>query len=91
MKSATSEQFYNAINELFDYRNNDVFWQKIYIHFKRNKSVYKAIRYYDGWRDLLNDELVDIYQTKTGITGRNRIENDLKKYDNEVSKKLLGI
>ena len=55
----------------------------------KNKSIYKAIKYYDKWRDLLgiSDAIDAKYSTQLG---RNRIEADVKKYDKELSEKLLN-
>lgn len=86
MKSATVDQFYNTIAELFDYFSSDEMWKKVCDHFKRNKSIFKAIDHYDTWRDLLDGEIGDIYGTRSG---RNKIAADLEKLDVEVSKKLL--
>ena len=56
-KSGTIDQFFDAISELFMNPDFDEFWKtKIKSHFKRNKSIFKAIDYYDKWSDLLDDD-----------------------------------
>ena len=88
--SGTFDQFYEVLSEiLVNYADEDTWWKKVKQHFKKNKSIYKAIAYYSKWRDLLgiNDDIDKIYSTKQG---RNRIEKDVKKYDKELSEKLLS-
>ena len=90
-KSGTIDQFFDVLSELFMNPDFDEFWKtKIKSHFKRNKSIFKAIDYYDKWRDLLDDDLADIYQSKNGLQSKNRMKNDVKKYDKELSTKLLN-
>lgn len=88
MGSSNADRFYDIIAELFDYFLDNELWNNVYKHFKRNKSIFKAIDYYDAWRDLLGngDEFDKIYGTRAG---RNKVETDLQKFDAEVSKKLL--
>lgn len=91
-KSGTIDQFFDVISDLFINPGFDEFWKtKIKSHFKRNKSIFKAIDYYDKWRDLLDDNLVDIYQSKHGWKGKERMMSDVKKYDKELSTKLLKL
>ena len=90
-KSGTIDQFFNVISELFINTDFDDFWKtKIKSHFKRNKSIFKTIDYYDEWSDLLDDDLADIYQSRNGMQSKNRMKNDVKKYDKELSTKLLN-
>ena len=90
-KSGTIDQFFEIISDLFINPGFDEFWKtKIKSHFKRNKSIFKAIDYYDKWRDLLDNDLVDIYQSKHGWQGKERMKSDVKKYDKELSTKLLN-
>ena len=91
LKSGTIDQFFDVISELFMNPHFDEFWNtKIKSHFKRNKSIFKAIDYYDKWSDLLDDDLVDIYQSRNGLRAKNRMKDDVKKYDKELSAKLLN-
>ena len=86
----TVEEFYEVLSEiLIQYADDDDMWKKVKQHFKKNKSIYKAIKYYDKWRDLLgiSDAIDAKYSTQLG---RNRIEADVKKYDKELSEKLLN-
>ena len=78
-KYGTIDQFFNVISELFINNDFDDFWKtKIKSHFKRNKSIFKAIDYYDKWSDLLDDDLADIYQSRNGLKAKNRMKNEKK-------------
>ena len=90
-KSGTIDQFFDVISDLFINPGFDEFWKtKIKSHFKRNKSIFKAIDYYDKWRDLLDDDLGDIYQSRNGWRAKDRMIADVKKYDKELSAKLFN-